>query len=474
MKPINTIWQTIGPRFLPFADAATDQLPLSRLLRLSLFQVSIGMSMVLLTGTLNRVMIVELGVPAWLVGLMVSLPLLFAPFRALIGHKSDTHKSVLGWRRVPYMWFGTMMQFGGFAIMPFALILLSGDTNGPVWIGEAAATLAFLLVGAGVHTTQTAGLALANDLAPEHVRPRVVALLYVTLLLGMAVSALVFGQVLQHFSQFHLIQVIQGVAVLSVALNCIAMWKQEVRNPQLTSGQEPSVPFDVAFDKLLKSGRVMRLLVALGIGTAAFAMQDILLEPFGGQVFNMSVSQTTWLNAFMAMGAILGFAISAKLLTGGSDPFRVASMGALLGVLAFSAVVFSPAIASVNLFSTAAICVGLGNGLFAVGMLTAAMNFAGKDASGLALGAWGAVQATCGGLAVAFSGFIRDFISSFAMRGAFGTTLQSNATGYAFVYITEIILLFVTLIALGPLVRVAGLSTATLPNSKFGLAQYPG
>lgn len=309
MKPINTIWQTIGPRFLPFADAATDQLPLSRLLRLSLFQVSIGMSMVLLTGTLNRVMIVELGVPAWLVGLMVSLPLLFAPFRALIGHKSDTHKSVLGWRRVPYMWFGTMMQFGGFAIMPFALIVLSGDTNGPVWIGEAAATLAFLLVGAGVHTTQTAGLALANDLAPEHVRPRVVALLYVTLLLGMAVSALVFGQVLQHFSQFHLIQVIQGVAVLSVSLNCIAMWKQEVRNPQLTSGREPSVPFDVAFDKLLKSGRVMRLLVALGIGTAAFAMQDILLEPFGGQVFNMSVSQTTWLNAFMAMGAILGFAI---------------------------------------------------------------------------------------------------------------------------------------------------------------------
>jgi MFS transporter, BCD family, chlorophyll transporter len=94
---------------------------LGRLLRLSLFQVSVGMAMVLLTGTLNRVMIVELSVPAWLVGLMVSLPLVFAPFRALIGYKSDTHKSVLGWRRVPYIWFGTMLQFGGFAIMPFAV-----------------------------------------------------------------------------------------------------------------------------------------------------------------------------------------------------------------------------------------------------------------------------------------------------------------------------------------------------------------
>ena len=64
----------LGPRFLPFADAATKDLPLARLLRLSLFQVSVGMALVLLTGTLNRVMIVELGVPAWLVGLMVSIP----------------------------------------------------------------------------------------------------------------------------------------------------------------------------------------------------------------------------------------------------------------------------------------------------------------------------------------------------------------------------------------------------------------
>ena len=157
----------LGPRFLPFADAATPELPLGRLLRLSLFQVSVGMAVVLLNGTLNRVMIVELGVPTWLVALMVSLPLVFAPFRALIGFRSDTHRSVLGWRRVPYIWIGTMLQFGGFAIMPFALLVLSGDTHGPAWIGDVGAALAFLLVGAGLHTTQTAGLALATDLAPE-------------------------------------------------------------------------------------------------------------------------------------------------------------------------------------------------------------------------------------------------------------------------------------------------------------------
>jgi BCD family chlorophyll transporter-like MFS transporter len=98
----------VSPRLLPFADIATKDLPMHRLFQLSLFQVSVGMATALLIGTLNRVMIVELGVGAWLVSLMVAIPLLFAPFRALVGFKSDTHRSVLGWRRVPYIWLGTI------------------------------------------------------------------------------------------------------------------------------------------------------------------------------------------------------------------------------------------------------------------------------------------------------------------------------------------------------------------------------
>ena len=139
-------WVSYGPRFLPFADAATPDLPLPRLLRLSLFQVSVGMALVLLVGTLNRVMIVELGVPATLVAVMVALPLVFAPLRAVIGHRSDYHRSVLGWRRVPYLWLGTMVQFGGFAIMPFALLVLTGQGAASVpYAGEVGAALAFLL-----------------------------------------------------------------------------------------------------------------------------------------------------------------------------------------------------------------------------------------------------------------------------------------------------------------------------------------
>ena len=173
-------WAGMGSRFLPFADAATPDLPLSRLLRLSLFQVSVGMALVLLIGTLNRVMIVELGVPASIVGTMISLPLIFAPLRAVIGFKSDTHQSALGWRRVPFMFRGAMVQFGGLAIMPFAILVLAGQgesAHAPSWIGYVSAGTAFLLVGAGLHTIQTVGLALATDLAPVSSRPKVVGLM---------------------------------------------------------------------------------------------------------------------------------------------------------------------------------------------------------------------------------------------------------------------------------------------------------
>ncbi|MFX5578975.1 PucC family protein, partial [Acinetobacter baumannii] len=76
------------------------------------------------------------------------------------------HQSYLGWKRVPYIWFGTLMQFGGFALLPFAMLVMSGGGHGPAIAGEIGAAIGFLLVGAGMHTTQTAGLALATDLSP--------------------------------------------------------------------------------------------------------------------------------------------------------------------------------------------------------------------------------------------------------------------------------------------------------------------
>lgn len=468
-----TAWIRLGVRWLPFADAATAGLPLPRLLRLSLFQVSVGMAMVMLTGTLNRVMIVELGVPASLVALMVALPILFAPARALIGHRSDTYRSFLGWKRIPFIWMGTLLQFGGFAIMPFALLILSGGGELQVpYAGVIGAGLAFLLVGAGLHTVQTAGLALACDLAPEEARPRVVALLYSMLLVGMLVSALVFSSLFADFSHMRLIQVIQGAAVVTMVLNLIALWKQEGRNPRATDPSAPRESFAVAWQRFASAGHSRRLLVALGLGTAAFSMQDVLLEPYGGEVLALGVGATTMLTAFLAGGTIAGLTLAPRALGRGFGTYRLAAFGLLVGIAAFTLVIASAPLQSPGLFRCGAILIGFGGGLFTVGLLTAAMHVARQTGSGIALGAWGAVQATATGLAVATGGLVRDGVASAAGRGLLGPVFDRPEAAYGVVYHLEILLLFAALAAVGPLARFAG--TADEDGQKFGLAHFPG
>jgi BCD family chlorophyll transporter-like MFS transporter len=335
--------------------------------------------------------------------------------------------------------------------MPFALILLSGDSHAPVWVGDAAAALAFLLVGAGLHTVQTVGLALATDLAPQKAHPKVVALLCMMLLLGMLASALIFGAVLSHFSQIRLIQVVQGAAVATMVLNGVALWKQEPRRPQLTTGAGPS--FAATWRSFASTLQARRRLVALGLGTMAFSMQDILLEPYGGQVLGLSVGQTTVMTAILATGGLAGFAIGARLLGRGADPYRLAGFSALAGLAAFAAVIFAAPLNTPALFASGVCGIGLGAGLFAHCTLTAAMASAPRGQVGLTLGIWGAVQASAAGTAVAAGGLLRDGIGLLADAGRLGPTLATPATGYVAVYTVELALLFATLVAIGPLVR---------------------
>ncbi len=438
-------WLHISLKFLPFADAASDTLPLSRLLRLSLFQISVGMALAMLIGTLNRVMIVELKVPAALVAIMIALPLLFAPFRALIGFRSDHHRSALGWRRVPYIWMGTLLQFGGFAIMPFALLVLGRlgqSAHAPDWVGHLAAGVAFLLVGAGMHTTQTAGLALATDLSPPESRPKVVGLMYFMLLVGMILSALLFGYWLRDFSPGALIRSVQAAAVLTLVLNITALWKQEARTRRLGDPHEEDVDFVAAMKHFTQGENALRRLLAVGVGTMAFSMGDVLLEPFGGEILHLEVSDTTLLTALLALGGLTGFAWASRVLGRGADPFRMACGGVWVGIPAFLAVLVSAPQASLLLFALGTLLIGFGAGLFGHGTLTATMNHAPPGQAGLALGAWGAMQATAAGLAMGLGGIIRDLMA----------LVVDSGTAYAFVYSLEVVLLLITLYAMYPLI----------------------
>ena len=446
---------SLGVKYLPFADIATDAVPLARLMRLSLFQVTVGMALVLLVGTLNRVMIVELAVPASLVAAMLALPVVFAPFRTLIGFRSDMNVSALGLRRIPFIWKGTLYQFGGFAIMPFALLVLSGygeAVDAPRWIGYSSAALAFLLVGAGVHMVQTVGLALATDLVRERDQPKVVGLMYVMLLFGMLGSALVFGLLLDPYSPGRLIQVIQGAAVVTAVINLAAMWKQEARDRDRAQQMkvQQRIAFSQAWQGLVVAPGMKRLLVVIGLGTFGFGMADVLLEPYGGQALGLSVSSTTRLTALFALGALFGFASASRILGNGGSPARMGLIGAAIGIPGFAAIVLSSLMIGVPLFLIGVLLTGVGTGLFGHATLTAMIRTAPSERTGLSLGAWGAVQATSAGIGVALAGIVRDVILGW-QGGGIGSQMP-----YTGVFMIEILFLVMAVVVVAPLIRGSG------------------
>jgi BCD family chlorophyll transporter-like MFS transporter len=465
---------SIDPRWLPFADIGTADVPFQRFLRLSLFQLSVGMVTTLFFGTLNRVMIVELQVPAALVALFTAIPLLVAPFRALIGFKSDTHRSILGWRRVPYLWMGTLFQWAGLAIMPLALLVLSDPLHASAKpLGAIASGIAFFLVGVGSHTTQTAGLALASDLSVEEKRPRVVALMYLMLLLGVVLSAVAFGFLLADYDSIRLIRVIHGAAFATLWINGIACWRQEPRRwgiePYRKGERRPL--FRDAWRAFAAGGRVVRLLVAVALGFFAFNLQDVLLEPYGGQVFHLTVSQTTGLTGLMAFGAVLSFIVSARLLESGWDPIRVAAIGAIAGLCALTLVLFASAFDSVTMFRVGTTGIGFGEAMFGVGTLSYAMALRDAEQHGIALGAWGAVFATGEGMGLALSGAMKDLVTRLARGGGEGA-IAPDVLGYNSVYVFETLALIITLVALGPLARATAVDR-TRAGGRFGLVDLP-
>ena len=466
----------ISKNILPFSDAGSSNFSLFQLLRLSLFQISVGMATVMLAGTLNRVMIVELLVPASLVAIMIAIPVLIAPLRTFYGHKSDTYKSFIGWKRIPYMWFGSLFQFGGLAIMPFAIIILSGDqTVGPSWAGEVLVAIAFLFTGIGMHITQTVGLALAADRATKENRPRVVALLYFMFLFGMGISAVVIGILLADFSKLRLIQVVQGSAVLTLILNLVAVWRQEriIINQQKNDKSEK---FFLSWKKFISDRKTNSLIWVVFWGTLAFSMQDVLLEPYGGQILGLSVSETTNLTGVWALGALLGLALAANNSKKTVSSVSNAMTALLIGIVGFSAIIFSSPMQFPFLYFLGTLFIGFGTGLFSVSLLIIAMALSSKTnlGSGFILGSWGAAQAIGAGLGIAVGGILRDVVNKIALSGYLGSTFENNSIGYIFVYHLEILFIFITLIVLGMLSQEINKRKIKDHDQKsFGLTEIP-
>ncbi|MBK9941518.1 MAG: BCD family MFS transporter [Kouleothrix sp.] len=383
-----------------------------RVLRLGLFQFGMGLTLAPITGTLNRVLIDNMRIPAVLVGLLIAIHYFVSPVRALIGFRSDQQRAKGRWR-TPYIVLGAILTFGGLNTSGFSLVLLSGKGSLPYLPALIICLLIFLAYGIGVNVLETAYLALVSDLTPPKERGRVLAVLWMMLVLGTIASSVLLGSLLVNYSDERLISILQSSALIFLILSVVSLWNQERLRPDGTVvGYHDQVRVRMSLGQslaLLWHQQVLRRLFAiLFLATAAFASHDILLEPYGGQVLHMSISATTGLTALWGLAMLVAIPAAGWLLWRGFSPVLPIMLGSAVGALGFLVVAIASDASMITPFRSGVWLIGMGRGLFIVGSLALVMALTDRSHAGLFLGLWGVMQALAQGLGAVGGGLARD------------------------------------------------------------------
>jgi MFS transporter, BCD family, chlorophyll transporter len=438
-----------------------------QVIRLGLFQFGMGLSLAPLVGTLNRVLIADLHIPAVAVGFLIAIHYFVSPVRALIGFESDKKRAAGRWR-TPYIVLGAMLTYGGLSTAPFSLIVL-GEGALPFWPAMAVCTAIFLAYGIGVNIVETTYLALVSDITPPQERGRVLAALWMMLVLGTVVSSILIGHVLIEYSHGMLIRVMQASAVVFVVLTFVSLAGREKMRPDGTLVNVHEVTrirasFGESLRMLWNQPTLRALFVVLFIATLAFATHDVLLEPYGGQVLNMPVSQTTQLTAIWGVAMIAAIVVAGWLLWRGRSPALPIILGALFGVVGFATISIAGMIAQPGVFRFGVMLIGAGRGLFIVGSVALVMTLADSQHTGLFMGMWGVMQALAQGFGTIGGGLVRDIAQ------------QSTGTivlGYVVVYALSFGLLLLALLLIGAMRLGRKIQAGAIRSPWAGLQDLP-
>ncbi len=356
------------------------------ILRLGLVQAMLGAVVVLVTVTMNRVMVVELGLPALLPAALVALHYAVQVIRPAMGHGSDQ-----GGRRTGWIVGGMVLLGAGALLAAQAIGLLGGSARAA---GIALALLAYAVIGIGVGTSGTALLALLSAQVAPSRRPAAASTVWIMMIAGIAVTAGLSGQALRPFSLHRLTLVTGGVAGLAVLVTLLATAGLE-RDGAVPAEAVARVSLATALRQVWRDRQARRFTGFVAISMLAYSAEEILLEPFAGAVFAMAPGQSAQLTGLQHGGALLGMlAVAVGAGRGLAPSLRHWTLGGCaasalaLALLAVSGLIHAPL-----LLLAAAAGLGLGNGVFAVAAIGAMMQMAGARRGGVRIGLWGAAQA---------------------------------------------------------------------------------
>lgn len=413
-------------------------MPLTCVLRLGLRQFAAGMLSVLALGILNRVMHLELGVALGVVAVVVGSNEFVAPVAIPLGHRSDRHP-YFGLHRTPYILAGTLVVVLTVALAPWLAFLIAAQGASPVAVVLGLGL--FLTMGVGMHTAGTAYLSLIADLTTEEERGRVIAIIWVMLMLGILAGVFLGVSFLEHYTRQGLVSLFLVGAGIYLVCTTAAVWGLEPRGMAVVPSQE-AVGLRQAVVLMVGNPQARLFFGFMICSMFSLFLQQVVLEPFGGRVFGMSVGETTRFNAYQMVGVLIGMGLAGGLLTRRLGLQRTAGLGAGVAAGAFLLLAVAAVAVREELVRPAILLMGLGMGAFTVGGTALMMGMAAAGQVGLYMGTWTMAQALARGFANLGGGALHDL----------ALALSGQATlAYAAVFALEAVGL---LTAIGLLMRV--------------------
>ncbi len=355
--------------------------------RLAFFSIAYGLSGALIGGTLNRIMIAELGLPATLVALFFAVPLIISPVRVWLGYRSDGFP-IFGKRREPYIVLGAIAI--GLGIIAASNLTANATNANALFI--LSGILSFLLYGLGRNLAHNTYQALISDRYTGTYRTRAVTFYEVATLLGSVMGAGFIGKALDTFEPAKLMSVAMGVAVVILILAVIAAIGQEPRDQivQVASEQARKVPFQKVLREVVFADPQVRLLFTLVIFTFIGTLaQDSLLEPYGGLVLGMSVGETTRLTMYWGLGVLASMLLSGLFLIKLLGYMKLMRTGIIVSILVFVGLIATGLTGNAGVFRSLVFVMGLGTGLAGAGMLSSIISFTTPIRAGMLMGVWG-------------------------------------------------------------------------------------
>ncbi len=404
-----------------------------RFLRLGLFQMAAGGLSVLFLGVLNRVMRVELGMDLLTVSLLVGGGHYLGAVIAIpFGYYSDRHP-LGGYRRTAYVLLGALATAIILVASPFVVRWIAADPHaGRITAGFGV----FLLEGIATYVAGTAYLALITDLTTEEERGGVTGMVWTLLMVGIILTGIGSGLALRDFHIGRVMSLFLAGGILAFVLAGVALWRQEPKGSPPAVGERPP-GFRQALGGLLQNPQARWFGGFLFLSMFSYFMQDVILEPFGGEVFGLSPSQTARFNAYMGVGVVSGMLLGGmRLIPSRGKPWTTAQ-GLFLMMGAFAGLAASAWAQLAQALPGAILLLGLGAGFFTVGGVAMMMDMTSEEHTGLFVGAWTLIQALAKGPTAIAGGALQTFLVSIGLSPAYayGGVFLFEAAGLWLAYL---------------------------------------